>query len=75
MMHAKLPNSLPVVASMAHYSIGFEKAIGMLSFEDKSNFIMRTLVKRIVLKPVNKGDWSKNQQTFSYFAITENKDF
>lgn len=66
---------MTIAQMLAHCSIGFEKAIGKLPFEDKSNFIMRTLVKRIVLHAVKKGDLGKNQQTFPEFAITEDKDF
>lgn len=66
---------MTIAQMMAHCSIGFEKAIGKLPFEDKSNFIMRTLVKKIVLNAVKKGDLGKNQKTFPEFAITEDKDF
>jgi hypothetical protein len=66
---------MSITQMMAHCSIGFEKAIGTLPFEDKSNFIMRTLVKRIVLNAVKKGDLGKNQKTFPDYAIAEDKDF
>lgn len=67
--------NMNIAQMMAHCSIGFEKAIGKLPFEDKSNFIMRTLVKRIVLNAVKKGDLGKNQKTFPEYAIAEDKDF
>lgn len=64
-----------IAQMMAHCSIGFEKATGNQPFEDKSNFIMRTLVKRIVLKAIRKGNLGKNQKTFPDYAVTEEKDF
>lgn len=66
---------MTIAQMMAHCSIGFEKAVSVLPFEDKSNFIMRTLVKRIVLNAVKKGDLGKNQKTFPDYAISEDKDF
>ena len=54
---------------------GFEKATGKLPFEDKSNFLMRTLVKKIVLNAVKKGDLGKNQKTFPDYEITDERDF
>ena len=58
-----------------HCSIGFEIAIGKLPFEDKSNFVMRTLVKKIVLHLVKKGDLGKNQITFSIYKIRDDREF
>src|SRR5579859_3711435 len=66
---------MDIAQMMAHCSVGFEKATGKLPFEDKSNFIMRTLVKKIVLHAVKKGDLGKNQKTFPDYAITDNRDF
>lgn len=64
-----------IAQMMAHCSIGFEKAIGNQPFEDKSNLIMRTLVKSMVLKAIRKGDLGKNQKTFPDYTVTEEKDF
>ncbi|HEU5292051.1 MAG TPA: DUF1569 domain-containing protein [Cyclobacteriaceae bacterium] len=64
-----------VAQMLAHCSIGFEIVIGKLPFEDKSNFILRTLGKRIVLSLVKKGDLGKNQRTFSLYKVTEDKEF
>ena len=66
---------MTIAQMMAHCSIGFENAIGNLPFEDKSNFIMRTLVKKIVLNAVKKGNLGKNQKTFPDYAVAEDKDF
>lgn len=66
---------MSIAQMMAHCSLGFEKAIGKVPFEDKSNFIMRTLVKRIVLNALKKGDLGKNQKTFPDFVITNDRDF
>jgi uncharacterized protein DUF1569 len=66
---------MTVAQMMAHCSIGFEKATGELPFEDKSNFLMRTLVKKIVLNAVKKGDLGKNQKTFPDYEITDERDF
>ncbi len=73
--NARQWGKMTIAQMMAHCSIGFEKATGILPFEDKSNFIMRTLVKRIVLSAIKKGDLGKNQKTFSDYAITVDKDF
>ncbi|MFT4061852.1 MAG: DUF1569 domain-containing protein [Edaphocola sp.] len=64
-----------IAQMLAHCSIGFEKAIGRVPFEDKSNFIMRTLVKKIVLNAVKKGDLGKNQKTFPDYEIKDDKNF
>ncbi len=64
-----------VAQMLAHCSIGFEIVIGKLPFIDRSNFILRTLVKMIVLKFVKKGDLGKNQRTFSIYKITDDKEF
>ena len=64
-----------VAQMLAHCSIGFEIVIGKLPFEDRSNFIMRTLVKKIVLSLIKKGFFGKNQRTFSIYKITGDKDF
>lgn len=66
---------MDLAQALAHCSIGFEKAIGIIPFEDKSNFILRTLVKSLVTKALKKGDLGKNQKTFPDFEITEQKDF
>jgi len=64
-----------IAQMLAHCSIGFEIAIGKLIFKDKSNFILRTLIKRIVLNLVKKGDLGKNQKTFSIYKIKDDKEF
>lgn len=64
-----------IAQMMAHCSIGFEKATGNQPFEDKSNFIMKPLLKRIVLKAIRKVDLGKNQKPFPDYAVTEEKDF
>ena len=64
-----------VAQMMAHCSLGFEQATGKIPFKDKSNFIMRSLVKRIVLKAVKKGDLGKNQKTFPEYIVAGEKDF
>lgn len=64
-----------IAQMMAHCSIGFEKAINKTPFEDKSNFLMRTLVKKIVLNAVKKGDLGRNQKTFADFEIKDERDF
>jgi hypothetical protein len=64
-----------VAQMLAHCSIGFEIAIGKLPFEDKSNFITRTLVKGVVLNLVKKGYFGKNQITFSIYRIKDEKVF
>jgi hypothetical protein len=64
-----------VAQMLAHCSIGFEIVIGKLPFEDKSNFILRTVVKMIVLYLVKKGDMGKNQRTFSIYRITGDREF
>ncbi|MDP9042261.1 MAG: DUF1569 domain-containing protein [Bacteroidota bacterium] len=66
---------MTIAQMMAHCSAGFEQAIGKTPFKDKSNFIMRSLVKRIVLKAVKKGDFGKNQKTFPEYVVTGEKDF
>lgn len=66
---------MSIAQMLAHCSIGFEIAIGKLPFKDKSNFIMRTLIKRIVLNLVKKGDLGKNQRTFSIYKIKDDKEF
>lgn len=73
--HPRQWGKMTIAQMMSHCSIGFEKAIGKVPFEDKSNVILRTLVKRIVLSAVKKGDLGKNQKTFPEFAISEVKDF
>ena len=64
-----------VAQMLAHCSIGFEIAIGKLHYGDKSNFITRTLVRKIVLNLVKKGDLGKNQRTFSIYKIKDEKEF
>lgn len=64
-----------IAQMLAHCSIGFEIVIGKLPFEDKSNFITRTVVKKIVLILVKKGDLGKNQRTFSIYKIGDEKEF
>ena len=66
---------MSVAQMMAHCSVGLENALGKTPFVDKSNFIMRTLVKKIVLKAVAKGDLGKNQKTFPIFMITDERNF
>ncbi len=66
---------MDIAQALAHCSLGFEKAIGKLPFEDKSNIILRTLVKRLVIKALKKGDLGKNQKTFPDFEIKQQKDF
>lgn len=73
--NARQWGKMTIAQMLAHCSIGFEKAIGKLPFEDKSNFIMRTLVKKIVLNAVKKGDLGKNQKTFPDYEIKNDKDF
>jgi len=60
---------------LAHCSIGFEIVIGKLPFEDRSNFILRTLIKNIVLHLIRKGYFAKNQRTFSIYRINDDKEF
>jgi hypothetical protein len=67
--------TMGIAQMMAHCSIGFEQAVGKVPFKDKSNFIMRTLVKKIVLGAVKKGDLGKNQKTFPDYVITDTRDF
>jgi len=71
----RLWGKMNVAQMLAHCSIGFEIVIGKLPFEDKSNLIMRTLVKKIVLNLVKKGVFWKNQRTFSVYKITGDKEF
>ena len=71
----RLWGSMTISQMMAHCSLGLENALGKTPFVDKSNFILRTLVKRIVLKSVLKGDLGKNQKTFPIYKVTEEKDF
>ncbi len=66
---------MTIAQMMAHCSIGFEKAVGKLPFEDKSNTILRTLVKKIVLSAVKKGDLGKNQKTFPDYVVINERDF
>ncbi|GGB12707.1 DUF1569 domain-containing protein [Puia dinghuensis] len=66
---------MQIAQMMAHCSIGFEKATGKLPFEDKSNLLMRTLVKKIVLNAVKKGDLGQNQKTFPDYQIADERDF
>ena len=66
---------MSVAQMLAHCSIGFEIAIGKLPFQDKSNFIMRTLVKTLVLSLVKKGNFWKNQRTFSIYRIKGDREF
>jgi hypothetical protein len=67
--------TMNVAQMMAHCSAGLDNALGKTPFVDKSNFIMRTLVKKIVLNAVKKGDLGKNQKTFPIFLITGERDF
>lgn len=60
---------------MAHCSAGLDIALSKNPFVDKSNFIMRTLVKKIVLNAVKKGDLGKNQKTFPIFLVTDERNF
>lgn len=64
-----------IAQMLAHCSIGFEIVLGKLPFEDKSNFILRTLGKQVVLHLVKKGDLGKNQRTFSIYRIRDDKNF
>lgn len=64
-----------IAQMLAHCSIGFEIVIGKLPFQDKSNFVLRTLGKKIVLYMVKRGDLGKNQSTFSIYKIRGEKEF
>jgi hypothetical protein len=73
--NARKWGKMDIAQMLAHCSIGFEHAIGKVPFKDKSNFIMRVLVKRLVLNAIKKGDLGKNQKTFPEYAITGERDF
>lgn len=73
--NSKQWGKMDIAQMMAHCSVGFEQAIGRIRFVDKSNFVLRVLVKRLVLKAVRKGDLGKNQKTFPDFAITDERTF
>ena len=60
---------------MAYCSIRLDMAQGKTHFVDKGNFIMRTLVKKIALNAVKKGDLGNNQKTFPIFLVTDEKNF
>lgn len=64
-----------IAQMLAHCSIGFELVIGKLPFEDKSNFFLRTIAKKMVLHLIRKGDFWKNQRTFSIYKIKGEKEF
>lgn len=66
---------MDIAQMLAHCSIGFEQATGKIPFKDKSNFIMRVIVKRFVIKAIQKGDLGKNQKTFPDFEVTDKRDF
>ena len=66
---------MDIAQMMAHCSVGFEQAIGKLPFKDKSNIILRVVVKRLVLKAIHKGDLRKNEKTFRKFIINDQRDF
>src|SRR6478609_1402791 len=67
--------TMTVAQMMAHCSIGLENALAKTPFENKGNFILRTLVKKIVLNAVKKGDLGKSQKTFPMFLITDERNF
>lgn len=73
--NAKQWGKMTIAQMMAHCSAGIELALGKTPFVDKSNFIMRTLVKKIVINAVKKGDLGKNQKTFPEFVVNEDKEF
>ena len=60
---------------LAHCSVGFEMAIGKVPLVDKSNFFTRAILKKMVLRLVEKGDLGKNQMTFSIYRIKDDKSF
>ncbi len=66
---------MDIAQMMAHCSIGFEQAIGRIRFKDKSNFMLRIIIKHLVLKAVRKGDLGKNQKTFPDFRVTDERNF
>jgi Protein of unknown function (DUF1569) len=66
---------MSVAQMMAHCSAGIENILGKTPFVDESNFILRILVKPIVLRAVAKGNLGKNQKTYSPLVITDDRDF
>ena len=60
---------------LAHCNEGLKHVLGKVHIEDKSNFIMRTLVKSIVLRAIKKGDLGKSQKTAPAFVITDTRNF
>ena len=73
--NTRLWGKMNIAQMLAHCSIGFEQATQKLPFQDKSNFVMRTLVKRLVLNALKKGDLGKNQKTFPDYVVTDEHDF
>jgi hypothetical protein len=66
---------MEIAQMLAHCSVGFEMAIGKVPFVDKSNFFTRAILKKMVLRLVEKGDLGKNQMTFSIYRIKDDKSF
>ena len=66
---------MEIAQMLAHCSVGFEMAIGKVPFVDKSNFFTRAIMKKMVLRMIEKGDFGKNLMTFSIYRIKNDRSF
>lgn len=66
---------MDIAQMLAHCSKLIEQTLGKIPFKDESNFLSRTLIRRLAFNSLKKGVMGKNLPTVKGFAITDERQF